>query len=429
MEHIKRFDIEVDVEGCHNIYDYGHSTLHTKPQDDQWPLEAILKEACSGLEHFKDKNEKARVEKMDAVFKRKQLMEKIFECSQETGNFNTNPGTDQKQMSRLLPMYKPGDIISGVFLIEVTEPIEAESLVLKFHGQARTNKRIYHRYGYHDVIGKADYVKEKETLWLKANGEYEFSDTFAIVGQNNSEPMKSMMIPAGVHRFPFEFHIPKDCPGSTPNLLPNAWHDYAYIEYRLKAKLRFGKMFSRKVVAMQGVWIDQQKDIGIYARNRQPFTTETSLDTFRGNGKVTCIVTMPQTAFLRGGIIPASIEINNMAKEDISGVVARLDMCGKMRTSTHCMALTRKIHRKGIEIEDNNIIKAGNGTVVHVNVPINFDQAKVDSNLIPVGTLQDCSLIDLQYHLMVIIKRPTFCKNLEVDVPISIGNTCSTKIM
>ncbi len=429
MELIKRFAIEVDVEGCQNVYDYGHSTLHTKPQDNQWPLEAICKEASSGLEHFADKNEKARVEKMDAIFNRKQLMEKIFEPHPENGNSVTNSIIVQKQMSRLLPMYKPGDVIHGVLIIELTEPIEGQSLVLKLHGQARTNKRIYHRYGYHDVIGKADYIKEKETIWSKANGESEISDTFAIIGGNNNEPMKSMMIPAGVNRFPFEFHLPKDCPGSTPPLLPNAWHDYAYIAYRLKAKIRFGKMLSRDIIATQGLWIDQQKDIGVYTRNLQPFITETTLDTFKGNGKVTCTVKMPQTAFLRGGPIPASIEIGNMAKEDIYGVIARLDMCGKMRTSTHCMALTRKIHRKGMEIEDGNIIRAGSATVIHINVPINFDQAKVDSNLIPLGTLEDCALIDLQYHFKVIIKRPAFCKNLEVDIPICIGNICSTKIL
>ena len=41
----------------------------------------------------------------------------------------------------------------------------------------------------------------------------------------------------GEHRLPFEFLLPEDCPASTPDLLPPGEREYAYVGYRLKARI------------------------------------------------------------------------------------------------------------------------------------------------------------------------------------------------
>ncbi len=94
------------------------------------------------------------------------------------------------------------------------------------------------RHGYSDIIGHEDYIKDKKLVWQKAKDDKDISDTFALLSTSSDDgPMRGKMLPAGKHVIPFEFTLPSQCPGSTANLIPSSWSDYAYVCYRIKVSV------------------------------------------------------------------------------------------------------------------------------------------------------------------------------------------------
>ncbi len=61
-----------------------------------------------------------------------------------------------------------------------------------------------------------------------------------------------------------------------------------------------------------------------------------------------------------------------------------------------------------------------------MEVPLDFSEAAIDSNLIPAGTLSDCQYIDVKYDLNIKVKRSGMHRNIEFNVPIKIGNVNSS---
>ncbi len=107
--------------------------------------------------------------------------------------------------------------------LELSEPFEAKSVKIKIEGQAMVLIRVYRTTGHYDERATQIFVKDDVKVWEKSEGE--------------------KLIPAGKHQFPFQFTLPPQCLGSTPNLLQSRI-DFAYIRYRLKMKIDSGKVFS-----------------------------------------------------------------------------------------------------------------------------------------------------------------------------------------
>ena len=60
-------------------------------------------------------------------------------------------------------------------------------------------------------------------------------------------------------------------------------------------------------------------------------------------------------------------------------------------------------------------------------LPWDFSGCSLDGNLMPTGTLTDCKLIDIKYDLIVKVKRAGLHRNMELQIPIFIGNKDSRK--
>ena len=59
------------------------------------------------------------------------------------------------------------------------------------------------------------------------------------------------------------------------------------------------------------------------------------------------------------------------------------------------------------------------------NLPWDFSDCSVDGNLMPVGDL-DCSvLLDINYEIDIDIKRSGLHRNMDIHIPIHIGNFSS----
>ena len=210
---------------------------------------------------------------------------------------------EQKLPKQVLPAFKPGDTERGLVFLQLLKPLEGKSLTIYFEGQAMTLVQIYSQHGYADIKGEDVYVKEEKLVWQNdPSGKDDLSDTFALLSTSDT-PLVSKHLPAGKNKFHFEFTLPSECLGSTPNLLPSSWSYYAYIFYRVKAKIDSGKTFTKDPVTYKGLWIDQKMDIAADADDMSPFSLEENLDTgiaFWKGGRVSCTAKLPRRAFLRG---------------------------------------------------------------------------------------------------------------------------------
>ena len=84
----------------------------------------------------------------------------------------------------------------GMSFCKLSKPLEAKNLKISFQGQAMTNVRVYHRYGYTDVKGTDVYADEEKIVWEKdAEGKDDVSDTFALLSTSDT-PFKSKILPS-----------------------------------------------------------------------------------------------------------------------------------------------------------------------------------------------------------------------------------------
>ena len=63
-------------------------------------------------------------------------------------------------------------------------------------------------------------------------------------------------------------------------------------------------------------------------------------------------------------------------------------------------------------------------TTMNLNVPMEFHC--VDTNLIPVGDLENSAYIDVEHVIVVELVRKGLKKNMRVHVPVKIGNVESS---
>ena len=423
MDTIKSFYIEINVDNCKKLYDYGHSTYHYPPADGKWDPTIVT---CGPQIHkvdIKEKHAKVLVEKMDTIINDSKCMEKLAKEEEKCDFMHS----EHDLPNRVLPVFKPGDAVSGHVFLVLSKPLEAQSLKIYLQGKARTLLTCDGS----DLEGTDVYAEEETLAWQTDKGRKgDVGDKFTLLdGGNVPSSLQSKVLPAGDHKFFFEFTLPSECPGSTPDLIASCgigsnWSDYAYIFYRVKAKIDSGKTFTRDPVTYKGLWVDQMMDIAADEDDMSPFSLDKCLDTgiaFCKGGRVSCTAKLPRRAFVRGEEIPITLEIENQASGEIAGVEAQVVLSGEARAGTGLWAVKRPINLKGKKVEETGIPKGKHG-VIQLKVPLDFSESPIDSNLIPAGTLSDCPIIDVQYDVAVKVKRPGLHRNIEMDIPIKIGN-------
>ena len=323
---------------------------------------------------------------------------------------------------RVLPVYKPGEVVKGHINLKLREAVQADALTINFLGAGVVNIRIYHRYGYYDDTRYEKYVDDTKTLWIKTGKKPEDGGDFSSLLPSDA-PQSGEVIPAGSHRWPFEFMIPHETSQSTPNLHPSSAH-YCYVVYRLKAKIDSGKILGYgDMLSHKGLWVEKSYDIATDPENFLPETQEEVLDTgiiFK-SGKSSIKATIPRKAFIRGENIPLELVIDNQTSGKIDRVTACIVMHGKFRLSDSRLTCSKSISVKGTKQKIENV-SSGMAPIKNWVLAWDFSGSSVDSNLMPTGTLDDCKLIDVRYDVLVKVKRSGMHRNMELQIPIFIGN-------
>lgn len=435
MEAIDAFDIEIDISDRLRLYDYVTRTLLKRPTSGQWDPSVFNGLGSKDSIPDDDENTALSVSLLDNAIQQKRCLEKKVKDGKDKGKGKGKKGEDtQKGLfderedaampRRVLPVYKPGEEIKGKVILKLNQPVKADALKLKFTGYAHVNVRVYHRYGYYDCHAEEMFANEKRQLWVKSDskGASDVADTFALLHASDGT-VRSEVLAAGDHVFPFSFVIPLEARQSTPPLKPS--HVYrGYLVYYLAAKIDKGKALAAgNILAHKGIWLETPYDIAKDPRNLLPVSSEESLETgvLWKPGKITVKASLPKGGVLIGQTIHLTLEVDNHSSGEISKIEARVRITGKVRLSEKKLALHNNVNIKSEKVTLEGV-PPGMCPRHTVQLPWNFSESSVDGNLLPVGTLDDCTLLDVKYDVRVKLTRKGAHRNLELSLPITVGN-------
>ncbi|ELU00990.1 hypothetical protein CAPTEDRAFT_207944, partial [Capitella teleta] len=439
MDKVENFEIELDISQQNAVYDYVRMDEIQKRADQEWDMSSFRGRGTTSGISKENENDLIRIKMMDNSIMDTRFLEKkvkVKEDSSDTGSTGSDDlifgNIDEEREGmflprRLLPVYHPGDTVRGHVDLHLNSEVPADALQVAFVGQVTMNIRMYHQHGYYDDTRHEEFVKEKTILWEKASDKDTApADTFSLLGVSSGEPQRSRVLPAGKHRFSFEFHIPSDAPPTVPPLYISTTN-YAHLVWRLKAKIVTGSFFKCKnITTHRGILLRTDLDIATNPENLTSISTEEELDTglLWNSGKITCKATVGQAGHIRGEPVNLTLELNNSSGGNINRVEAFVRCHGKARLSESKLSCSLKINLKTTKVimED---IKSNSYEVFRRTIPWDFKESSADGNLLPVGHLEESKMLDVNYEVTIKIKRKGLHRNFELCVPLEIGTVNS----
>lgn len=276
----------------------------------------------------------------------------------------------------------PGSDVRGEVLINVrgSKPKQCENIAISFMGGATVS---WKRDGY-AYTSKATYINSYAVIWIR-------------------ECFPTGELPAGEHRFPFEFHLPLNCP-------PSFLGTWGGINYEIEAKMTqsgWSKILGNHAVTAP---ISVKPGPEILRFYQEPKIAETikNVGFFCFNsGSITCAVTLLHTGFSAGQHIPINVHINNQTsrKLRIHAALRRQDIfisSGLQNIVCKTVAWTW-----GPRIEAREAVLCENIVL------------KIPKGIYP--TIRNCACISVEYELVIKIKIPWSC-NKTLQMPIVIAS-------
>ena len=331
----------------------------------------------------------------------------------ERGYFEKTLPPKSGSASRVIPVYKPGDVIKGHVTLALREPLEAKNFRIVATGKASVYTIVS------DAYGEEKYMDESIMLWTRAKCGANLSEKLI---PNSDVLPPSDRIPPGDYEFPFAFQIPPIALASCPPLYDVDGRQ-CHIVYRLVAVINRNKLFKRgNILAMQGLWVEQEVDIADNADDLVPLVVEKSYKpgVFRKSGHLNCIARLPSRAFVKGETIELDLEIANHTPLDIDEVRARVVIEGKARTGYGTFDETVRFKNRS-EKEKCGMIAIN--TTETCKLSLDLKNTGIDNNLLPFSrNLQNCKLIDLKYTIEIKFKRKGLHRKLDMKIPIVLGS-------
>ena len=329
-------------------------------------------------------------------------------------------GTSLYIPHRVLPIYHPGDVVKGQINLKVKDALKADILSINLLGECVVNVRLRNKFGPYDETQREPYINKTSVIWQKVYpGTSTSEEVSSLLGESATS---DGVLSKGIYMYPYKFTIPRTTSSSIPNLCPGK-ANYCYVIYRLKAKLTSGKgLGKREVVTHKGLWVDKTQDIALLPDFDIPIVAEETLDTgfLLKTSKIGVKCTIPRKAYARRASIPIKLEIDNNTTLKLDKITAFVCLQGLFRLSDSAVALQKEIEVPGKKTSTLDL--APGSITLDWQLPWDFSESSVDGNLVPAGPLDVCKLIDVKYFVNVKVKRKGLHRNLELQIPIYIGN-------
>ena len=435
MDDVKLFKIEVDLDSISRLYDYQQGLFLNKPESG-WNVQELadayrkVGEPDETMAHLMSKMYKAHLFKgrfEGDKTKDSKDNDEDMELGSVFDSIRGPEGSDMSLPPFVLPVLRPGDSVRGQVKLEVVKEIEAENVIIKFKGHANTCLGMYNGQTYYEDRGEIVYAREGVLAWQKEGGSLKVDDDDEEVLVKDKVQTGKSLAP-GSYTFPYNFKLPESAIQSVPPIV-HSCNDSAALTYYIKATIKKGKTFKRgNVVANQGIWVEKPFDLAKDPSNLASVNEEKEQSTgIFTKGKVVCRASLPCRGFIRGSDnhVPLRLEVDNQSGGDIDNVKAYVQLHGHYRAKNNRWHCTKSTRIKGHKAEEG-VIASGMCPQLNMKVPLEFKENCLDGNLIPVGNLEDCDIIDVKYELIVILKRSGLHRNVEMTIPILIGTENSS---
>ncbi|KRY84057.1 Arrestin domain-containing protein 3 [Trichinella pseudospiralis] len=300
------------------------------------------------------------------------------------------------------PAYFSGKKVSGNVILYLSNELSIDSLRIICHGLAFTRK----------AESKCTGIKKQRLTYsvFTDNEEYFHLDQTLLQKNKNFTNVNSSFLDAGVHKFPFEFHLPADCPNSFES-------KYGSIRYYCKALLKKDDsvllMDKQLFTLLNGIDLN----ISIEAESVNSTSYSTELVHSKGKHAVICRLQLSNTKFVPGEMVRCKFHIWHASKKDKPNVT-----CVQLMQNIVCRGKNPKSkevkqwEERKLLLQNERTEKKDCKTGTFINC--DWDALEIPAT-IPTVDRKMCNIVQIHYELLfqVSIDKIPYT----TAVPITIG--------
>ncbi|KRX36558.1 Arrestin domain-containing protein 3 [Trichinella murrelli] len=297
------------------------------------------------------------------------------------------------------PAYFSGKTVSGNVILYLSSEFSIDSLRIICHGFAFTRK----------AESKCTGIKQRLTYSVFTdNEEYFHLDQMLLKKNKNFTNVNSSFLVAGIHKFPFEFHLPADCPNSFES-------KYGSIRYYCKALLTKDDsvliMDKQLFTILNG--IDFNISIESELVNSNPTSYSTELIHSKGKHLVICRLELPNTKFVPGEMVRCKFHIWHASKKDTLNVT-----CVQLMQNIVCRGKNPKSNEVKQWEERKLLLQNERMDKWKMNINCDWDALEIPTT-IPTVDRKMCTIVQIHHELLfqVSIEKIPYT----TAVPITIG--------
>lgn len=290
--------------------------------------------------------------------------------------------------------YYVGQTVNGRVEITLDSPKKIRGILIKFKGQANVQWIIEESKTNNE--GKT----ENERIELAGDEEY-FKIQYYCLGGKDGDAIE---LPSGKHIYPFTCVLPPTLPSSFEG-------QYGYVRYTVKVILDRPWKFDQETKVAFTV-------LSPYDLNMNPGLKDSVRITLEKffcccwckSGPLTCVVSIPKSGYVPGETLPIVAEVDNISNIEVLNVNFQFQ-----KVVSYYSQYPRRETKKDVLVLER--IQVG---PVPARDSKTWNQPMVLPPL-PPSNLMNCSLIDLDYELLIDVKVSGFHTNLTSKIPITIG--------
>ncbi|KRT81933.1 hypothetical protein AMK59_5013 [Oryctes borbonicus] len=290
--------------------------------------------------------------------------------------------------------YYVGQTVNGKVEITLDSPKKIRGILIKFKGEATVQWVIEESKTNNE--GKT----ENERIELIGEEEYFRIQYYCLGGKDN----EATELPSGKHIYPFTCVLPPTLPSSFEG-------QYGHVRYTVKVVLDRPWKFDQETKAAFTVL--SPFDLNMNPSLKDP--VKITLEKFFcccwcKSGPLTCVVSIPKSGYVPGEIVPVIAEVDNISNVEILNVNFQFQKV----VSYYSQFPRRETKKDVIVLERIQVGPVAGHDSKTWNQPLQLPP-------LPPSNLMNCSIIDLDYELLIEVNVSGFHSNLTSKIPITVG--------
>ena len=337
---------------------------------------------------------------------------KLFEVFSAKEHASTK---DRQNISRhySLPVYQPGEIVSGDLDLDVEGDIHIDHVTVRFHSVT-------------EVVGKN--LNELKEIHINKH---------KVVWKKNETDKKCLQ--SGQYKFPFKFTLPSVTPPSfvfqnkdisiTTFYKIEAWMEAVKPEHHKPRRIR-SLRDTKLQYHFSEIWVKESIFL-----NMEPMafmslskSIQKHIGSFTRRGKViTSKVVLHKRAFLKGEDIKLDLVVSNHCKRRIHKLLIAITLI--LTVWTDPIRMKKRVYEIQSSALNYASIESGE-SIEHKDVVLpfsfpritNYPTSKLNIECLPVSMSKGRTLVDVAYVVRTSLFMGKMTRDIKFDVPFFVGN-------